>query len=433
MRIASLVTSALQPGTATGLSRVAGTDVFLRDCLAKNPAAWLGEAHAAHWGVSLGFRLKLLHSRDRLLLQTHPDGARARKYFGLPSGKDEAWYVLDTRPGACIWLGFRPGVTPAYFRELIERQDTAALLDCLHQIPIRPGEVYFIPAGTAHAMGSDSLVAELQEPVDITLRAEYIRPDGSRLPVESMYGPAGMDGLLDCFHFDCLPREELLARHRFRPAPGAEEPWRKRLITPEQTPRFYMDEVELRREAHGSALCVTTGSRCSWCWRGRRSSNGRAVLCGPAGARSSLSPTAWPLPPVYGGGDVPPAGVRASGRVKRLRTEGRSAGRRSAPLFRSFSPGEQTLFLIGLAAHRLHRVAGRVDNLAQPCLVDRLLRHHDGLFPAVGGDDLLDGEGLADGVIYMGFTHAAHHPVHHKSILCHKTAPFPLRCAGIYC
>lgn len=86
-----------------------------------------------------------------------------------------------------------------------------------------------------------------------------------------------------------------------------------------------------------------------------------------------------------------------------------------------------------LAAHRLHRVAGRVDNLAQPCLVDRFLRHHDGLFPAVGGGDLLDGEGLADGVIYMGFTHAAHHPVHHKSILCHKTAPFPLRCAGIFC
>ena len=129
MWIASLVTSALQPGTATGLSRVAGTDIFLRDCLAENPAPWLGEAHAAHWGVSLGFLLKLLHSRDRLLLQTHPDGARARKYFGLPSGKDEAWYVLDTRPGACIWLGFRPGVTPAYFRGLIERQDTAALLE----------------------------------------------------------------------------------------------------------------------------------------------------------------------------------------------------------------------------------------------------------------------------------------------------------------
>ena len=248
MWIASLVTSALQPGTATGLSRVAGTDVLLRDCLAENPAAWLGEAHAAHWGVSLGFLLKLLHSRDRLLLQTHPDGARARKYFGLPSGKDEAWYVLDTRPGACIWLGFRPGVTPAYFRGLIERQDTAALLDCLHQIPIRPGEVYFIPAGTAHAMGSDSLVAELQEPVDITLRAEYIRPDRPPASIWMRWSCAG------------------------RPM--------------------------------GAPSVSTVGSRCSWCWRERRSSSGRAVPCGPAGARSSLSPTAWP-----------PTSVRRRGRA----------------------------------------------------------------------------------------------------------------------
>ena len=80
-----------------------------------------------------------------------------------------------------------------------------------------------------------------------------------RTGAQDVYKRQGMDGLLDCFHFDCLPREELLARHRFRPAPGAEEPWRKRLITPEQTPRFYMDEVELRREAHGSALCVNRG------------------------------------------------------------------------------------------------------------------------------------------------------------------------------
>ena len=137
--LASLVTSALAPGTTTGLSRIAGTDEFLKDCLEAAPAEWLGEAHAARWGASLGFLLKLLNSRDRLLIQTHPDGERARKYFGLPCGKDEAWYVLAARPEACIWLGFRPGVTPERFRALIEKQDTAGLLDCLHRVPIRPG------------------------------------------------------------------------------------------------------------------------------------------------------------------------------------------------------------------------------------------------------------------------------------------------------
>ena len=245
MWVASLVTSALCPGTTVGLSRFAGSDRFLRDCLAEDPAAWLGEAHAGRWGADLGFLLKLLHSRDRLLIQTHPDGAKAMKYFGQPHGKDEAWYVLATRPGACIWLGFRPGVTEADFRSLIEVQDSAAMLDCLHKIEIQPGQVYFIPAGTVHALGSNSLVAEIQEPVDLTLRTEYIRPDGSRMPKESMYGPAGMDGLMDCLTFDCLSREELLARHLSAPLPEAAEPWRKKLISSRQTSRFWMDEINL--------------------------------------------------------------------------------------------------------------------------------------------------------------------------------------------
>ena len=257
MWIASLVTSALEPGSTTGLSRVAGTERFLRDCLAERPADWLGPRHAERWGASLGFLLKLLNSRDRLLIQTHPDGERARKYFGLPCGKDEAWYVLAARPGACIWLGFRPGVTPEQFRALIERQDTDGLLDCLHRVPIQPGEVYFIPAGTVHAMGSDSLVAELQEPVDITLRAEYIRPDGSRLPAESMYGAAGMDGLLDCFRFDCLPLEDMLAKHLSRPAPEESQPWRKQLISGRQTDRFYMDELTL--DGGDAVSCPNSG------------------------------------------------------------------------------------------------------------------------------------------------------------------------------
>ena len=157
--------------------------------------------------------------------------------------------MLAARPEACIWLGFRPGVTPERFRALIEKQDTVGLLDCLHRVPIHPGEVYFIPAGTVHAMGSGSLVAEIQEPVDITLRAEYIRPDGSRLPVESMYGQAGMDGLLDCFNFDCLSREEMLSAHLSRPEEEPGQPWRRRLISRRQTGRFCMDELTARAAA----------------------------------------------------------------------------------------------------------------------------------------------------------------------------------------
>ncbi|MEG0854666.1 MAG: mannose-6-phosphate isomerase, partial [Angelakisella sp.] len=144
---------------------------------------------------------------QRLLVQTHPNKALAQRYFHSPYGKTEAWYVLEAQHGACIYAGFREGVTPEQFRKLIEAQDTEQILGCLHRFEISPGDVVFIPGGMPHAMGAGSLVAEIQEPTDITLRAERIRPDGSVLPPESLHSGIGMDGLIECFRFDCRDRE----------------------------------------------------------------------------------------------------------------------------------------------------------------------------------------------------------------------------------
>lgn len=215
MWVASTVQSTL-PGAADSRSYILPADGggCLAEALQRDPAAFLGQKHAAAFGADPGFLLKLLHSSQRLLVQAHPDRARAEKYFHWPHGKTEAWYVLATEGEAYVWAGFRPGVTREAFAALIEKQDTAAILGCLHRFSIAPGDVIFIPAGLPHAMGANSLVAEIQEPTDITLRAEYIRPDGSRLPPESLHGGAGMDALLDCFDFSCAaPREAVRERY----------------------------------------------------------------------------------------------------------------------------------------------------------------------------------------------------------------------------
>lgn len=246
MWVASTVQSTL-PGAADSRSYILPEDGggCLAEELQKDPAAFLGSAHAAAFGADVGFLLKLLHSSQRLLVQAHPDKAKAEKYFRWTHGKTEAWYVLATEGEAYIWAGFRPGVTREGFAALIEQQDTAAILGCLHQFAIAPGDVVFIPAGLPHAMGANSLVAEIQEPTDITLRAEYIRPDGSRLPPESLHGGAGMEALLDCFDFSAAaPKEAVREKYFLAPArraiPGGEE---TTLIGPAATDCFGLVRV----------------------------------------------------------------------------------------------------------------------------------------------------------------------------------------------
>lgn len=243
--IASTVQSVLAdaPDSRSYLTEEDGGACF-GELLAVDPAAFLGEAHHKRWGATTGILLKLLNSDDRLLVQTHPDKEKALRYFGSPFGKTEAWYVLGVAAGdqpAYIYAGFRPGITREKFRRLIEEQDTAQILGCLHQFAVVPGQVILIQAGLPHAMGENCLVAEIQEPSDITLRAERIRPNGEELPWESLHSGIGMEGLLDCFTFDGKPRDQTRREIFLPPTPVDEH--ERALITWEHTPCFAMSEV----------------------------------------------------------------------------------------------------------------------------------------------------------------------------------------------
>lgn len=248
--LASTVTSSLREGTE-GLS-VLREDYgggYLKELLEREPEAFLGREHTEVYGASPAVLVKLLNSGTRLLVQTHPTKEKAKRYFGLPFGKTECWYVLaveKNRP-AYIYAGFRPGVTRECFCSYIEAQDTEKILNCLHRFAVVPGDVVYIPAGTPHALGAGSLVAEIQEPVDITLRAERIRPDGSVLPEESLHGGKGMDILLDCFDFTCMERERARERFFVKPQPLVSDGDARavRLIGRGTTDRFSMNRISL--------------------------------------------------------------------------------------------------------------------------------------------------------------------------------------------
>ena len=44
--------------------------------------------------------------------------------------------------------------------------------ECLHKIPVKSGDTFFVPGGVPHAMGRGVYFAEVQQPTDITLRTE---------------------------------------------------------------------------------------------------------------------------------------------------------------------------------------------------------------------------------------------------------------------
>ena len=113
--------------------------------------------------------VKLIFTSERLSVQVHPaDGEDG------PRGKTEMWYILEAEPGAVIAVGFREPVTR---ERLWEATRTGEVERLLNWIPVKPGETYFTPAHTVHAIGAGIVLCEIQQNSDVTYRLwDYGRP-----------------------------------------------------------------------------------------------------------------------------------------------------------------------------------------------------------------------------------------------------------------
>lgn len=156
-----------------GLTRLPDGSL-LRDQVRSDPVAWLGPDHVARYGGdNVELLLKLLDSDQRLPVHAHPRRPFAREHLGLSHGKTEAWVVLEADPGAVVGLGFRRRVEPDEVAALVAAHDSAALVDLCVTRPIRAGDGILVPAGTAHFIGAGALIAEVQEPTDLSILLEW--------------------------------------------------------------------------------------------------------------------------------------------------------------------------------------------------------------------------------------------------------------------
>lgn len=110
--------------------------------------------------------IKFIDAKGNLSIQVHPDneyGLRVEKEYG----KTEMWYILEAEENASLYYGTNEEITKEEFRKRIE-DDT--ILDVLKQVPVHKGDVFFIAAGTIHAIGAGIVICEIQQNSNTTYR-----------------------------------------------------------------------------------------------------------------------------------------------------------------------------------------------------------------------------------------------------------------------
>lgn len=122
----------------------------------------------------LPIMVKLIDAEKDLSIQVHPDDIYAREHEHQ-NGKTEMWYVLDAKPGASLIYGFAHSVTKEMLRKAFQN---GQLSEHLRKVQVHKGDVFYIPAGTVHAIGAGLLIAEIQENSNVTYRVyDYDRVD----------------------------------------------------------------------------------------------------------------------------------------------------------------------------------------------------------------------------------------------------------------
>ncbi|HEY8666497.1 MAG TPA: hypothetical protein VIL86_07525 [Tepidisphaeraceae bacterium] len=111
--------------------------------------------------------IKFLFTTENLSVQVHPGDEYAAQHHAS-RGKTEMWHILRAAPDAAVAVGFRGELGSP--QQLLEASESGRIMDLMQWSPARPGDTFFIPAGTVHAIGAGLALCEIQQNSDVTYR-----------------------------------------------------------------------------------------------------------------------------------------------------------------------------------------------------------------------------------------------------------------------
>ena len=142
----------------------------------------IGEKNYERYGLTFPLLIKSLDCNDVLSVQVHPDDELAAERHNS-YGKTEMWYVTGCQEGAALYVGFKDRnlTREDYLQALNEDR----LPELMNRVEVKAGDVFFIPAGTIHALGKGIEVVEIQQTSDVTYRIyDWNRVDDKGQPRE---------------------------------------------------------------------------------------------------------------------------------------------------------------------------------------------------------------------------------------------------------
>ena len=155
------------PGDESVVANGADAGKNLTQMVQEYKGALVGEANYTRFGGKFPLLIKFIDARDDLSIQVHPDDELAmRRHNSM--GKTEMWYVIDNAGGrAHLRSGLSRSITPEQYEQMIADN---TICDALADYAVRPGDVFFLPAGRIHSIGAGCFIAEIQQTSNITYR-----------------------------------------------------------------------------------------------------------------------------------------------------------------------------------------------------------------------------------------------------------------------
>lgn len=161
-------------GSASVVANGADKGLTLPEMVRKYKEELVGEANYMRFGNKFPLLIKFIDAKLDLSIQVHPNDELARKRHNS-FGKNEMWYVIAADKGAKLISGFAEQITP---KEYKERVYNGTFAEVLQTCEIKPGDVFYVPAGRVHGIGAGSFIAEIQQTSDVTYRIfDYNRKD----------------------------------------------------------------------------------------------------------------------------------------------------------------------------------------------------------------------------------------------------------------